>query len=129
MTGRKRTVPTFEEAVEKVIAVHRAGWKDGSKSEKDWRATLRDYAVPNPPEGMRAPSATSHAAGMEDPSGSGLPRKCGWPVVAACHEGRSVGCAAIRSSLPAGISRAAGAGCERPPAWDKRRYKRRFPGL
>ena len=46
VTGRKRTVPTFEEAVEKVIAVHRAGWKDGSKSEKDWRATLRDYAAP-----------------------------------------------------------------------------------
>ena len=46
VTGRKRTVPTFEEAVETVIAVHRAGWKDGSKSEKDWRATLRDYAMP-----------------------------------------------------------------------------------
>ena len=46
VTGRKRTVPTFEEAVDKVIAVHRAGWKGGSKSEKDWRATLRDYAVP-----------------------------------------------------------------------------------
>ena len=46
VTGRKRTVPTFEEAVEKVIAVHRAGWKDGSKSEKDWQATLRDYAMP-----------------------------------------------------------------------------------
>ena len=46
VTGRKRTVPTFEEAVEKVIAVHRAGWKDGSRSETDWRATLRDYAVP-----------------------------------------------------------------------------------
>ena len=46
VTGRKRTVPTFEEAVEKVIAMHRAGWKDGSKSEKDWRATLRDYAMP-----------------------------------------------------------------------------------
>ena len=46
MTGRRRTVPTFEEAVEKVIAVHRAGWKDGSRSEKDWRATLRDYAMP-----------------------------------------------------------------------------------
>ena len=45
VTGRKRTVPTFEEAVEKVIAVHRAGWKDGSKSEKEWRATLRDYAM------------------------------------------------------------------------------------
>ena len=46
VTGRKRTVPTFEEAVEKVIAVHRAGWKDGSRSETDWRATLRDYAMP-----------------------------------------------------------------------------------
>ncbi len=46
VTGRKRAVPTFEEAIEKVIAVHRAGWKNGSKSEKDWRATLRDYAVP-----------------------------------------------------------------------------------
>ena len=46
VTGRKRTVPTFEEAVEKVIAVHRAGWKGGSRSEKDWRATLRDYAMP-----------------------------------------------------------------------------------
>jgi len=46
VTGRKRAVPTFEEALEKVIAVHRAGWKDGSKSEKDWRTTLRDYAVP-----------------------------------------------------------------------------------
>ena len=46
VTGRKRTVPTFEEAVEKVVAVHRAGWKDGSRSEEDWRATLRDYAMP-----------------------------------------------------------------------------------
>ena len=46
VTGRKRTVPTFEEAVEKVIAVHRAGWKAGSRSEEDWRATLRDYAIP-----------------------------------------------------------------------------------
>ena len=46
MTGRKRTVPTFEEAVEKVIAVHRAGWKAGSRSEEDWRTTLPDYAVP-----------------------------------------------------------------------------------
>ena len=33
VTGRKRTVPTFEEAVEKVIAVHRAGWKDGGRQE------------------------------------------------------------------------------------------------
>ena len=46
MTGRKRTVPTFEEAVEKVIAVHRAGWKDGGRQEKLWRASLRDHAMP-----------------------------------------------------------------------------------
>ena len=46
VTGRRRTVPTFEEAVEKVIAVHAAGWKDGGRSEKDWRASLRDYAMP-----------------------------------------------------------------------------------
>ncbi len=46
VTGRKRTVPTFEEALEKVIAVHRAGWKDGSRQEELWRATLRDYAIP-----------------------------------------------------------------------------------
>ena len=46
MTGRKRTVPTFEEAVEKVIAVHRAGWKDDGRQEKLWRASLRDHAMP-----------------------------------------------------------------------------------
>ncbi|MYF76255.1 MAG: tyrosine-type recombinase/integrase [Acidobacteria bacterium] len=46
LTGSKRSVPTFEQAVEKVIAIHAAGWKDGSRSEKDWRATLRDYAMP-----------------------------------------------------------------------------------
>ena len=46
ITGRKRTVPTFEEAVEQVIAIHRAGWKDGGRSELLWRATLRDHAMP-----------------------------------------------------------------------------------
>ena len=46
VTGRKQTVPTFEEAVEKVIAIHRAGWKDGGRSEQLWRATLRDHAMP-----------------------------------------------------------------------------------
>ena len=33
VTGRRRTVPTFEEAVEKVIAVHRDGWKGGGRQE------------------------------------------------------------------------------------------------
>ena len=46
VTGRKRTVPTFGEAVETVIAVHAAGWKDGGRSEKLWRSSLRDYAMP-----------------------------------------------------------------------------------
>ena len=46
VTGRRRTVPTFAEAVEKVIAVHAAGWKAGGRQEKLWRSSLRDYAMP-----------------------------------------------------------------------------------
>ena len=42
---RKPDVPTFAEAVEIVIAIHREGWKDAGKSEKQWRASLRDYAM------------------------------------------------------------------------------------
>ena len=39
-------VPTFAQAAETVIAIHREGWKDGGKSEMQWRASLRDYAMP-----------------------------------------------------------------------------------
>ena len=46
VTGRKRTVPTFEEATEVVIAIHATGWKRGSSSEEDWRLTLNNYAMP-----------------------------------------------------------------------------------
>ncbi len=46
VTGRRPTIPTFAEALEKVIAVHRDGWKDGGRSEKLWRSSLRDYALP-----------------------------------------------------------------------------------
>ena len=46
VTGRRQTVPSFAEAVEKVIAVHAAGWKDGGRQEKLWRSSLRDYAMP-----------------------------------------------------------------------------------
>ena len=42
----ERTIPTFQEAVEEVIALYRAGWKDDSRSENQWRASLRDYAIP-----------------------------------------------------------------------------------
>lgn len=43
---RRPDVPTFREAVEKVIAIHEPTWKDGGKTAKLWRATLRDYALP-----------------------------------------------------------------------------------
>ena len=42
-TGR---APTFEQAVETVLEIHAENWKDGGKSAAQWRASLRDYAVP-----------------------------------------------------------------------------------
>ena len=43
---RRPDMPTFAEAVETVIGIHREGWKDARTSEKQWRASLRDYAMP-----------------------------------------------------------------------------------
>ena len=43
---RGRAVPTFEQALEEVLAIHRGSWRDGGKSEQQWRASLRDYAIP-----------------------------------------------------------------------------------
>ena len=45
LAGRKRTVPTFAEALDRVIAIHGAGWRDNGRSERQWRASLRDYAM------------------------------------------------------------------------------------
>lgn len=45
--GHGRKAPTFREAADKVIAIHGAGWRPGSKSESQWRASLRDYAMPH----------------------------------------------------------------------------------
>ncbi len=39
-------VPTFATAVDPVIAIRAVGWRDGGKNEKQWRASLRDYAMP-----------------------------------------------------------------------------------
>ena len=39
-------MPSFEEASEKVVAIHSGGWKDGGKSVKQWRASLSEYAYP-----------------------------------------------------------------------------------
>ena len=43
---RRPDMPTFAEAVETAISIHREGWKDAKTSEKQWRASLRDYAMP-----------------------------------------------------------------------------------
>ena len=43
---RSKGAPTFAEAVETVIAIHAEGWRDGGKSEKQWRASLTTYAMP-----------------------------------------------------------------------------------
>ena len=42
----RAAVPTFSEAAEEVIKLHAPGWKDSGKSERNWRASLRDYAFP-----------------------------------------------------------------------------------
>ena len=43
---RLSRAPTFEQAIETVIAIHAENWKDSGKSAAQWRASLRDYAVP-----------------------------------------------------------------------------------
>ena len=43
---RSGGIPSFEEAAQKVIAIHAEGWKDGGKSAAQWHASLRDYAMP-----------------------------------------------------------------------------------
>ena len=43
---RSGGIPTFAEAVETVIAIHRPSWRSGSRYESQWRGTLRRYAVP-----------------------------------------------------------------------------------
>ena len=46
LAAKRRTegMPSFEEAAEKVIAIHSGAWKDGGKSTKQWRASLSEYA-------------------------------------------------------------------------------------
>ncbi len=39
-------VPAFAAAVDAVIAIHAAGWRDGGKNEKQWRASLGTYVLP-----------------------------------------------------------------------------------
>ena len=45
MATRRRSVPTFEQAAAKVVALYRPNWKS-AKHARQWMTTLRDYAYP-----------------------------------------------------------------------------------
>ena len=55
---RQPKIPTFAEAAEAVLKIHQKGWKNGGKSADQWRASLRDYAMPRL-ETMRVDAITS----------------------------------------------------------------------
>ena len=40
----KRQVPAFADGIEAVLAIQREAWRDGGKSEKQWRSSLATYA-------------------------------------------------------------------------------------
>ena len=43
---KPRSVPNFIEAVDSVIEIHAKVWKNGGKSERQWRASLNTYVLP-----------------------------------------------------------------------------------
>ena len=43
---RAPSIPTFDEAVAAVLAIHGGAWKAGGRNANSWQATLRDYASP-----------------------------------------------------------------------------------
>lgn len=43
---RSTDVPTFEQATDRVLALHRDSWRDSGRSEKQWRSSLETYAYP-----------------------------------------------------------------------------------
>ena len=76
--------PTFDDALEEVLAIQRGSWRPGSTSEVQWRASLRTYALPrlgemwvdqvttaDCPRNWRGNTAPSNP----NPRASGL---CGW---------------------------------------------------
>ena len=42
---RAKTIPTFAEAGERYIALHRGAWKSGSRNESNWRSSLAHAAT------------------------------------------------------------------------------------
>ena len=45
-TRTQRSIPTFETAADVVIELHAGTWRDGGKTERQWRASLAAYAFP-----------------------------------------------------------------------------------
>ncbi len=43
---RSSSAPTFGQAVEKVITIHKAGWKNPEKTAAAWRSSFKAYAAP-----------------------------------------------------------------------------------
>ena len=43
---RSGGVPSLREAFDKVIEIHAQGWRDGGKSEKQWRSSIDTYVFP-----------------------------------------------------------------------------------
>ena len=43
---KPRFVPTFEEALEETIRIQSQAWREGGKSEYQWRSSMRTYALP-----------------------------------------------------------------------------------
>ena len=42
----RHSIPTLAQASERVLAVYSTNWKDSGRSEKIWRAGMRDYVLP-----------------------------------------------------------------------------------
>ena len=55
---RATGIPTFAEAADKVINIQRPTWRDNGTSERQWRSSLRDYAMPKL-DGMAVDQITS----------------------------------------------------------------------
>ena len=43
----RRSVPTFREAADRVLDVYRGAWREGGRTESQWRASMRDHVFPH----------------------------------------------------------------------------------
>ena len=69
----RRSVPTFAEAAEAVIALHRPTWKNGERIAGQWRASLRDYALPVLGDKRVDAIATAHVLAVLSPIWTTVP--------------------------------------------------------